>query len=104
MPNIEYNNYRLRMVNNAQDASGNDFAIDDIAVYMHKPGLMSYQTNINCSERNQENAGETVMPSVDPFKIASIPEVNGVKNIYYQFQKMDGTHIVIPEYWVATAD
>ena len=89
MPNIDYVDYRLHVMNNAQTALGNDFAIDDICVYMQKPALMAYQADVDCSQSNDESV---VMVRIDYNTLNAIPtdEATKIKSIYYQFQDEDG--------------
>ena len=89
MPNIDYVDYRLHVMNNAQTALGNDFAIDDICVYMQKPALMAYQADVDCSQSNDESV---VMVRIDYNTLNAIPtdEATKIKSIYYHFQDEAG--------------
>lgn len=46
--NIDYDEYRLKIVNNGASTSGNDFAIDDIQIWKGKAPVLPYQGQISC--------------------------------------------------------
>lgn len=46
---IDYDEYRLRIVNNGNSAEGNDFAIDDIEIWKGRAPLTPYQGQIRCT-------------------------------------------------------
>ncbi len=95
MPDVDFDDYRLRIVNNAQNASGNDFAIDDICVYMQKPALMVYQADVACPDANSNSAAETIMIRLDP---DGFDFSNNVQDIYYQLQDEAGNAMKLKNY------
>ena len=96
MPETDYADYRLRVVNNAQNAAGNDFAIDDICVYMQKPALMTYQASVTCSNVADETV---VMLRIDPDGLDAIPTNGNVKTIYYHMMENGGSVLNMRDYY-----
>ena len=94
MPEKEFADYRLRIVNNAQNANGNDFAIDDIAIYMQKPALMVYQAGVACASNDAEEVDEVIMVRMDSEGFDFGSHWN-MKTIYYQFQDSEGNPIAL---------
>ncbi|MDO4190636.1 MAG: T9SS type A sorting domain-containing protein [Bacteroidales bacterium] len=46
--NTDYNEYRLQIVNNCANNSGNDFCIDDIKFWKGKKAVLPYQGQVSC--------------------------------------------------------
>ena len=92
VPNKEYAEYRLQVTNNGQSSIGNDFAIDNIAVYKQKTGLMNYQADNGC-----ETLQDIVMMRLDISSLDLDPS-SEIDSIYYQYQKADGTPIQLNNY------
>ena len=90
MPQVEYVDYRLRIVNNAQSSNGNDFAIDDVSIYMQEPSLIIYQAGATCSSDQNEADDEVLMVRMNPSGF-DFGDSWTSKDIYYQLQGDDGT-------------
>lgn len=83
--NIDYDEYRLKIVNNGNSTAGNDFAIDDIQIWKGKAPVLPYQGKVQCNNTSG--------------KIASVVRVNYNNTVasntdyFYQWRTVDGTAI-----------
>lgn len=76
--NTTYDEFRLKIVNNGKNHTGNDFAIDDIQIWKGKAPVLPYQGKVNCSNNTD--------------KITSVVRVNYTNTVasntdfYYQWR------------------
>ena len=76
--NKTYDEYRLRIDNNGTSADGNDFAIDDIRIYVSRPKILGLQAMVGCPKDRHDKSNIAVL-RVDYHKAME----NDVQNLYY---------------------
>ena len=75
-----YDEYRLRIDNNGTSAVGNDFAIDDIRIYVSRPKILGLQAMVGCPKDRHDKSNIAVL-RVDYNKAME----NDVQNLYYSW-------------------
>ena len=75
-----YDEYRIRIDNNGTSADGNDFAIDDIRVYVSRPKILGLQAMVGCPKDRHDKSNIAVL-RVDYHKAME----NDVQNLYYSW-------------------
>ncbi|HKL96752.1 MAG TPA: T9SS type A sorting domain-containing protein, partial [Paludibacteraceae bacterium] len=85
----EYDEYRLRIVNNGESSSGNDFAIDDIRIYVSNPPTSSFQAIMACGAKEDEIVAVLRADYDNPSYAWSVS--GGDATFYYQWQTADNT-------------
>ena len=84
----QYDEYRLRIINNGASSSGNDFAIDDIRIYTSNPRTSSFQAIMACGADEQDVVAVLRADYDNP---AYTFTGSGNTTFYYQWQDMSGT-------------
>ncbi|MDD3480387.1 MAG: T9SS type A sorting domain-containing protein [Paludibacteraceae bacterium] len=84
----QYDEYRLRIVNNGASSSGNDFAIDDIRIYVSKPLTTSFQAIMACGAKEDEIVAVLRADYDNPLYAWSVE--NDEATFYYQWQDEQG--------------
>jgi hypothetical protein len=84
----QYDEYRLRIVNNGASASGNDFAIDDIRIYVSKPVTTSFQAIMACGAKEDAIVAVLRADYDNPLYAWSVD--NPEATFYYQWQDENG--------------
>ena len=76
-----YPSYRLRITNKSTSSDGNDFAIDDIRIYVQKPPVMPIQASTSdCIDK--------AVDSIRAYLRIDYQEIdNGVDHLYYQWRE-----------------
>ena len=76
-----YPSYRLRITNKSTSSDGNDFAIDDIRIYVQKPPVMPIQASTSdCIDK--------AVDSVRAYLRIDYQEIDdGVDHLYYQWRE-----------------
>lgn len=86
--NTTYDEFRLKIVNNGTNTSGNDFAIDDIQIWKGKAPVLPYQGEVKCDQTSD--------------KITSVVRVNYTNTVaantdfYYQWRDESTAHGTTP--------
>ena len=94
VPQKSYAEYRLVVINNGQNSTGNDYAIDNIEVYRQKTSLGNYQANDLCDLNNEE---QLLMMRLDAATI-DLNTQQRIDTIYYQYQQANGTPLSLKDY------
>ena len=84
----KYDEYRLRIVNNGASSSGNDFAIDDIRIYVSNPPTTSFQAIMACGAKEDEIVA-VLRADYDNPSFAWTVDHDDAK-FYYQWQDENG--------------
>ena len=86
-----YPSYRLRICNKSTSSDGNDFAIDDIRIYVQKPPVMPIQASTSdCIDR--------AVDSIRAYLRIDYKEIdNTVDKLYYQWR--EGDRIITNAYY-----
>ena len=86
-----YVSYRLRITNKSTSSDGNDFAIDDIRIYVQKPPVMPIQASTSdCIDK--------AVDSVRAYLRIDYQEIDdAVDHLYYQWR--EGDRIIRNAYW-----
>lgn len=86
-----YVSYRLRITNKGTSSDGNDFAIDDIRIYVQKPPVMPIQASTSdCIDK--------AVDSVRAYLRIDYQEIDdAVDHLYYQWR--EGDRIIRNAYW-----
>ena len=98
-----YDEYRIRIDNNGTSADGNDFAIDDIRVYVSRPKILGLQAMVGCPKDRYDKSNIAIL-RVDYHKAME----NDVQNLYYSWlegvnRAVQGTENRIPLDYIGTA-
>ena len=89
--NITYKSYRLRIKNKSTSSDGNDFAIDDIRIYVQKPPVMPIQASTSdCIDR--------AVDSIRAYLRIDYQELeDNVDHLYYQWK--EGERVITNAYY-----
>ena len=86
-----YPSYRLRITNKSTSSDGNDFAIDDIRIYVQKPPVMPIQASTS-------DCVDKAVDSIRAYLRIDYQEIdNTVDKLYYQWR--EGERIITNAYY-----
>ena len=90
--NVSYPQYRLLVENNALGTTnGNDFAIDDVRMYVSKSPIIGFQGVISCDQSTTSEIIATLRIDYTNPEFGGYDWVNNETSFYYQWQNQSGS-------------
>lgn len=95
--NIDYERFKLRIVNMSANTDGNDFFIDDIRVYLQRASISPIQASTPKNVCLTEQDKMVLYTRIDYKELDEFLELNGRK-FYYRWYDMDGNPVTTATY------